>query len=143
MSEEQNLKNHGRMDWAFHGVLFVALLANLAYACIHFYRQRTITAEWFIVLSVVAFVLWVRVRTYPLKVQDRLIRLEERLRLQALAPADFQPKIMQLTENQLVGLRFASDAEVVELARRALDEKLSRKQIKSAIQNWRADNFRV
>ena len=142
-SAEQNLKNHARFDGAFHGVLFGVLVVNFAYACIHLYRQRTISAEWFLVLSIVAFIVFIKLRTYPLKVQDRLIRLEERLRLQALAPAEFQPKIALLSEDQLIGLRFSSDAEVVALASQALRENLDRKQIKERIKNWRADNFRI
>ncbi len=84
-----------------------------------------------------------KLRTYPLKVQDRVIRLEERLRLQALAPAEWHPQIYRLTEDQLIGLRFAADDEVVELAKQALEHNLTRKQIKERIQNWRADHLRV
>jgi len=82
-------------------------------------------------------------RAYPLKVQDRVIRLEERLRLQALAPAEWHAQIYRLTEDQLIGLRFASDDEVVALAKQALEENLTRKQIKERIKNWRPDNWRV
>jgi hypothetical protein len=82
-------------------------------------------------------------RQYPLKVQDRVIRLEERLRLQALAPAEWHAQIYRLNEDQLVGLRFAGDDEVVGLAKMALEENLTRKQIKQRIRNWRADDWRV
>jgi hypothetical protein len=84
-----------------------------------------------------------KLRTYPLKVQDRVIRLEERLRLQALAPVEWHPQIAQLTEDQLIGLRFAADDEVVALAKQALEEHLTRKQIKERIKNWRPDNWRI
>ena len=84
-----------------------------------------------------------KMRLYPLKVQDRVIRLEERLRLQALAPAEWHSQIYRLTEDQLIGLRFAADDEVVELAKQALEHNLNRKQIKERIKNWRADNWRV
>ncbi|WP_420238932.1 DUF6526 family protein [Telmatobacter bradus] len=140
---EQSLKNHARFDFAFHGLLFGVLAINFVYACIHLYRQRTISAEWFFVLSIAVFIVFIKLRTYPLKVQDRLIRLEERLRLQVLAPAEFQPKILLLSEDQLIGLRFASDAEVVSLAAQALEESLDRGQIKERIKNWRADDFRI
>jgi hypothetical protein len=80
---------------------------------------------------------------YPLKVQDRLIRLEERLRLQALASPEWHAQIYRLTEDQLIGLRFASDDEVVGLAKHALEENLTRKQIKERIRTWRADYSRI
>ena len=82
-------------------------------------------------------------RLYPLKVQDRVIRLEERLRLQALAPSEWHSQIYRLTEDQLIGLRFAADDEVVELAKQALEHNLNRKQIKERIKDWRPDNWRV
>jgi hypothetical protein len=91
-----------------------------------------------------AFIIfYIRVRTYPLKVQDRVIRLEERLRLQSLAPAEWHTQIYRLTEDQLIGLRFAGDDEVVALAKLALEENLTRKQIKQRIGNWRSDDWRV
>jgi hypothetical protein len=139
----QNLKNHGRVDPPYHYFLFGMLVLNLVYACIHLYNHHTITAGWFLVLSLASFVLFLKVRLYPLKVQDRVIRLEERLRLQALAPAEWHAQIYKLTEDQLVGLRFASDDEVVELAKQALEQNLTRKQIKERIKSWRPDNFRV
>jgi hypothetical protein len=76
-------------------------------------------------------------------VQDRIIRLEERIRLQALAPTEWHSQIYRLTEDQLIGLRFAADDEVVELAKQALEGNLNRKQIKERIKNWRADYGRV
>ena len=96
-----------------------------------------------IVLSVVVFIPFFLIRIYPLKVQDRVIRLEERLRLQALAPAEWHSQIYRLTEDQLIGLRFAADDEVVELAKKALEENLNRKQIKERIRSWRPDTWRV
>jgi hypothetical protein len=142
-STPQNLKNHGRLDPTFHFVLLFFLLANLVYAVIHLWHQRNISAAWYLVLSVVAYIPYFKLRLYPLKVQDRVIRLEERLRLQALAPAEWHAQIYRLTEDQLIGLRFASDDEVVELAKHALEENLHRKQIKERIKNWRADNWRI
>jgi Family of unknown function (DUF6526) len=76
-------------------------------------------------------------------VQDRVIRLEERLRLQALAPPAWHAQIYRLSEDQLIALRFAADDEVVELAQQALEHNLSRKQIKERIKNWRPDDWRV
>ena len=142
-TKAQNLKNHGRLDPAFHFFLFFVLVANLVFALIHLYHHRDIHAGWFLVLSISVFVAWVKIRTYPLKVQDRIIRLEERLRLQALAPTEWHSQIYKLTEDQLIGLRFAADNEVVELAKQALEHNLNRKQIKERIKSWRADNWRI
>jgi len=142
----QNLKNHARLDPAFHIVLFLFFVANLVFAVFHLvhnWQFHRLSAAWFLVLSVVVIVPYLKLRLYPLKVQDRVIRLEERLRLQALAPPEWHTQIYRLTEDQLIGLRFASDDEVVELAKQALEEKLNRKQIKERVKNWRADYWRV
>ena len=145
-SSEQNFKNHTRFDPSFHVVLFAILLANLAFAIIHMIRHHAdayYLGPWYVVLSIAAFIPIIKLRTYPMKVQDRVIRLEERLRLQSLAPSEWHPQIYRLTEDQLIGLRFASDDEVVELAKQALEHNLTRKQIKERIKSWRPDNLRV
>jgi hypothetical protein len=143
-SEPQNLKSHGRLDPPYHFVLFFILVANLIVSIVHLvHHYRNFYCYWLVVLSLAFFILYFKVRLYPLKVQDRVIRLEERLRLQALAPAEWHSQIFRLTEDQLIGLRFAADDEVVELAKQALEHNLSRKQIKERIKDWRADNWRV
>ncbi|HZB87032.1 MAG TPA: DUF6526 family protein [Terracidiphilus sp.] len=139
----QNLDAHARRDPLFHGVLVPALIVNLVIAIVYIVLHPSFWAGWYIVLSLAAFAGMLRLRTYPLKVQDRLIRLEERLRLQALAPAEWHAQIYRLGEDQLIGLRFAADDEVVELAKQALEHNLNRKQIKERIKSWRADDFRV
>jgi hypothetical protein len=96
-----------------------------------------------VILSIAIFIPVAKLRSYPLKVQDRVIRLEERLRLQALAPEEWHAQIYRLSEDQLIGLRFAADEEVVELAKQALEHNLSRKQIKERIKVWRPDDWRV
>ena len=142
-NEAQNFKNHARFDPLYHFVIAITLIANVVYAIVHAVRHPAIGPIWFVVLSVVAFFAVLRMRQYPLKVQDRIIRLEERLRLQALAPAEWHAQIYRLSEDQLIALRFAADEEVVELARQALEHNLTRKQIKQRIKSWRADNWRV
>jgi hypothetical protein len=141
--EAQGLKNHARFDPLYHLLLTAVVLANLVYACFHLYRQPSLSSGWYLVLSVVVVAPLLRLRQYPLRVQDRIIRLEERIRLQALAPPEWHTQIYRLSEDQLIGLRFAADDEVVALAKQALDEKLDRKQIKERIKSWRADNWRV
>jgi hypothetical protein len=141
-STPQNLKNHGRIDPPFHALLLV-LVVNLIVAIVHLVHRFNFYSAWLVVLSIAIFILYFKVRMYALKVQDRVIRLEERLRLQALAPVEWHAQIYRLTEDQLIGLRFAADDEVVVLAKLALEEKLNRKQIKERIKNWRADYWRV
>jgi len=83
-------------------------------------------------------------RTTALRVQDRLIRLETRLRLQQVLPADLQGQIDSLTVGQLVALRFASDAELPELTRRVLADKLTdRTAIKKQVTDWQGDTLRI
>jgi hypothetical protein len=145
-SKQQTFKSHGRFDPPYHFVLGFVLLANLVFAVfhlVHHWSDSHIASAWFLVLSIAVFIPYVKLRTYPLKVQDRVIRIEERLRLQALAPSEWHTQIYRLTEDQLIGLRFAADDEVVELAKQALEENLNRKQIKERIKSWRADYWRI
>lgn len=143
MSETQSLKNHARFDPAYHFLLFGLYLLNLVYASFHVYRQPSLSSGWYLTLSILAIVPLLKLRIYPLKVQDRVIRLEERLRLQALAPQEWHTHLYRLTEDQLIGLRFANDDEVIALAKQALEQNLNRKQIKERIRNWRADDWRI
>jgi hypothetical protein len=127
-------------------VTFFVLIANLVFSVfhmVHHWADSIYAAKWYVFLSLVVFIPFFKLRLYPLRVQDRVIRLEERLRLQALAPAEWHSQIYRLTEDQLIGLRFAGDDEVVELAKQALEHNWTRKEIKERIQNWRADYFRV
>lgn len=142
-SAEQNLKNHARLDPWYHLFLSVVLFANIIVALVFLVRFPGFVTAWFVVVSIAGFVALLKIRLYPMKVQDRVIRLEERLRLYELAPAEWRGQIGRLSEDQLIGLRFASDEEVVELAKQALAENLTRKQIKRRIRNWRADEWRV
>lgn len=141
--QPQTLTSHARFDPLFHGFILPLFLANLAVAIYTVARHRDLASWWFLFLSVAVIVPIFRLRAYPLKVQDRVIRLEERLRLQALAPAEWHAQIYRLTETQLVALRFAADDEVVELAKQALEQNLTQKQIKERIRSWRADEWRV
>lgn len=143
MSKTQDLKHHAKFDPPFHFVLGPFLLLNLIVVIVHLVRHPNWWNGWLVVVSLVLWIPAFKLRLYPLKVQDRVIRLEERLRLQTLAPAEWHSQIFRLSEDQLIGLRFAADEEVVALAKQALEEKLSRKQIKERIRNWRADDWRL
>ena len=139
----QSLKNHARLDPPYHIFTFGLYLANLVFAVMSEFRHTDWLTTWYLLISIFVIVPVLKIRMYPLKVQDRVIRLEERLRLQALAPPEWHAQIYRLSEDQLVGLRFAGDDEVVELAKQALEHNLNRKQIKERIKNWRPDDWRV
>jgi hypothetical protein len=139
----QTLANHTRRDPWFHFVALPILTFTAIGGLIHLIRRPGFHSASFFVLSVTAVIVLLKTRMYALKVQDRVIRLEERLRLTALCSEPLRSRLPELTEDQLVALRFASDAEAPGLAERALAEKLSRSDIKKAIQNWRPDYWRV
>lgn len=139
----QSFRSHGRLDPIYHLVLAAVLAANLFIVLCFTVKNFNYFTAWLVILSIAAWIPVLKLRLYPLKVQDRVIRLEERLRLQALAPAEWHTQIYRLTEDQLIGLRFASDDEVVALAKLALEQNLNRKQIKERIKTWRPDEWRV
>jgi hypothetical protein len=139
----QTFANHTRFDPLFHyfALPVFGLLPFVAAA--NFIRHPGFHAGLFFVVSVAATIVVVKIRLYTLRAQDRVIRLEERLRLASLLSDPMRSRIPELTEEQLVALRFASDAEVAKLAERAISEKLSRVDIKKSIQTWRPDYWRV
>jgi Family of unknown function (DUF6526) len=144
--KQQSFRNHASLDPAYHFIASAALLANLVLGVIFLVLNRhtqLLLSIWIVILSLVLFIIYAKVRTYPLKVQDRIIRLEERLRLEALLPEPLRKRIPELNEDQLIGLRFASDDELPSLVELTLDKKLNRKQIKERIQNWRPDQWRI
>jgi hypothetical protein len=139
----QSLGNHAKFDEPFHFLMMPVAAFSMIVSIGHAYKYPNFDSIWLAVIAVTVFVAVVRIRTYPLKVQDRLIRLEERLRLTQLLSDPLRSRINDLTESQLVALRFASDAEVPALVEKTLGGKLTSKQIKEQIRNWRADYFRV
>jgi Family of unknown function (DUF6526) len=145
-NKQQSFRNHASLDPLYHFITSAALLANLVLGLIFLVLNRhtqLLLSIWIVILSLVLFIIYAKVRTYPLKVQDRIIRLEERLRLEALLPAPLRKRLPELSEDQLIGLRFASDDELPSLVELSLDKKLNRKQIKERIQNWRPDQWRI
>jgi Family of unknown function (DUF6526) len=139
----QSFANHTRLDPPFHFFLLPLGIVAIVLSVIHIIHHPSMASTLLVVLAVGFFMIAGKSRGYSLKVQDRVIRLEERLRLAMLLPEAARSRIGELTESQLIGLRFASDAELPGLAMRALNEGLTKKQIKSAIQSWRGDYFRV
>jgi hypothetical protein len=139
----QSLSSHAKFDPAFHFFVLPVLLINIFIVGYLLFRHPGIGGAWLLLVSVALFVLAGRLRSWATHLQDRVIRLEERIRLAAILPESLRSRIDELTASQLIGLRFASDAELPALAQRALDEKLSRSDIKKAITSWRSDYSRV
>ncbi|MGD1024798.1 MAG: DUF6526 family protein [Candidatus Sulfotelmatobacter sp.] len=139
----QNLANHAKLDPLFHFIVLPVFALTALGGTIHFLWHPSYHSASFFVISVAAVIAVLKIRIYSLKLQDRIIRLEERLRLATLCSEPLRSRIPELTEAQLIGLRFASDAEVPKLAERAISEKLSKADIKKAIQSWRPDYWRV
>jgi hypothetical protein len=145
MSERrpQTFANHGKLDPAFHFFLVPVLFICFIFSVIFLFHRINALHIWLVVFSLMALLLSFKTRIYALKVQDRIIRLEERLRLAALLPEALKPQIPRLTERQLIALRFAADEELPLLVEKTLRENLDPKAIKRSIQNWRPDYWRV
>jgi hypothetical protein len=140
---QQDYSHHTRFDPLFHFFLAPVALIVLIVMIVRAVNNPNWDSALHIVIALWALVAAFKIRLYALKVQDRVIRLEERLRLKEVLPANLQPKIGALTEDQLIGMRFASDGELADLVQKAVDQKLDRKQIKQSIKNWRPDFLRV
>jgi len=142
-STPQNFGNHTRLDPLFHFFLLPVFLISFVTSVVMLAKERNLHALWFSICVLALVVVIFKIRLYALKLQDRIVRLEERLRLAALLPEAERTNIAKLTEKQLVGLRFASDEELPALAKRAWTENMEQADIKKAIRNWRADYWRV
>lgn len=140
---QQNYANHARLDPVFHFFVMPVLLITFIASVVHAVRYPGAWSIWLAVVALALVVFGGTMRMYSLKVQDRVIRLEERLRCATLLPAPVFAQTPKLTERQWVALRFASDAELPALVERVFAENLTPKQIKQAIQTWRPDTFRV
>lgn len=140
----QNYSNHARLVPLFHFVTFGILTLNVLYAGYRLVRWFSLDSSMALLVAIALVLLSWYCRIFPLTAQDRVIRLEERLRLARLLPADQQARIDELRPRQLVALRFASDTELPGLAARVFAGELTDpKAIKQAVQNWRADHLRV
>ena len=144
MPEAQSFKNHAKIVPPFHFFVIPMLLVNFVSHVIHAVRHVG-TASILDALTALALLMVpLFARMFALKVQDRVIRLEMRLRLQEVLPPDLRPRIAEFTPDQLIGLRFASDAELPDLCRKVLTDRIAaRKPIKMLIKNWQGDYLRV
>lgn len=140
----QTYGSHRRYIPQFHFFVLPVLVANVITTIVALVRHPAFVTAWAVVVATALAVgIWTA-RAMALRAQDRIIRLEERTRLDRLLPADLRVRAGELSTSQLIALRFAPDDEVAELVRRALDGELARQgDIKRAIRNWRADHLRV
>ena len=139
----QTYANHRRFVPLYHYVASTLLLVNLVYAVWAAVRELSIERVVAVLTAVALVLVFWYTRAFALGVQDRAIRLEERLRLARLLPADLRTRLDEFSMDQLIGLRFASDTELPDLARRALAESLDRETIKRAVRDWKADYQRI
>jgi Family of unknown function (DUF6526) len=141
----QNLQNHVRVVPPYHMFVFPVLFINIGWMIYRLVKFPISFGTVFgVILAVALLLLALYARIFALTVQDRVIRMEMRLRLAEVLPPDLRPRISEFAVAQLVSMRFAGDAELPALARKVLDEKMNdRKAIKQLIKNWQGDYLRV
>jgi hypothetical protein len=148
----QSYENHRISVPLYYRVLSSILALNLLWSVLRVIHAVWQRSGWYEVIdSLVALVLaaglaiiFMYLRVWPLRVLDRVIRLEMQLRLQQVLPDDLKPRIPELTLGHLIALRFASDEELPELCQRVLAENIRQHDaIKRLIRNWKADQLRI
>ncbi len=141
--QKQNFANHTRFVPAFHYVAAPILLLNVGSAVSNL-GDPSFSAVLDLLVAIALVIVFLYARVFALKAQDRVIRLEMRLRMRELLPDDLQGRINEFTTTQMVGLRFAGDAELPDLARKVLDENIAAATpIKKLITDWQGDYDRV
>ena len=141
--QKQNFANHTRFVPIFHYVAAPILLLNLGWAVSRL-GGLSFQAVLDLLVAIALIIVMLCARGFALKAQDRVIRLEMRLRMRELLPEDLQGRINKFTPTQMVGLRFAGDAELPDLARKVLDENIAAATpIKKLIMDWQGDYHRV
>jgi len=139
----QNYSNHTRFVPAFHFFVLPILMINVGYQITMAVRGLSAGTVIGAFTSIALLLAALFARLFALKVQDRVIRLEMRLRLAQVLQGPLRDRIEELTVDQLVALRFANDSQLPELTRKALDEKTGRNDLKKAIKDWQADEVRA
>ena len=145
MPQPQSLKNHARVDLLHHPanlILVLNVLVAVLWAFIS-HGPGLPLRLWLVLVSGALAISGLKARMNPLRVQDRIIRLEEQLRYQTLLSPSQLVASRNLPLSSLIALRFASDAELPLLFDRAVNEHLTPKQIKQAVGSWRSDVHRV
>lgn len=144
MTTTQSYANHTRWHPLFHFFVLPVMGINFFWAVMTFVKAPDRNTGWWIVVSLALALLTFYVRNYSLRVQDRIIRLEEKLRFQQVLPAELSQQTTGLSTGQIIALRFASDDELEGLVRAVMSGKLNKPaEIKQAVKNWRSDTFRV
>ena len=139
----QNFSNHRRFIPLYHFIVFGILVVNQIYAIVRAVKAFSFETVLGVFVAFALLCVFFFARTFPLTVQDRLIRQEMRLRLARILPPDLQPRIEELNRDQFIALRFASDAEMADLVREVLTNQINdRDEIKKRIKDWQADYFR-
>lgn len=142
--EEQSYASHRRFHPIFHFFAFPILAINVLIAIYWFIKYPRWQFAWGILVAIALATIALLARFYSLRQQDRIIRLEETLRLQSILPEDLRSRINELRMSQLIGLRFCSDAELTEATRAVLaGEVKSQDDIKKRVTQWRADHHRI
>jgi len=140
----QSYKNHARYFPLFHFIAVPILVANLVNELRHVWQNPNRSTAFAALVAFGLVAATFAARLMALKVQDRVIRLELQTRMRGCLPADLQSRMHELTPQQMVALRFASDKELADLVRDVLAGKLaSQKAIKLAIKDWQGDYLRA
>lgn len=140
----QTFANHAKLVPLFHYVVLPLFLVNLLVALYHMFAGFSFETAWDVAMAIGLMLVALFARVFALGAQDRVIRLEERLRMQGFLPDELKPKINDFTMDQLAALRFASDAELPSLAKKIIDDGIAdRKTIKQMVVTWRADYQRL
>jgi hypothetical protein len=142
--EPQTRANHARFIPVYHFATFGILAVNFIYRLYLLVTSFSFDSVMNLLVGFALLSLFLFARVFPLWAQDRVIRLEERLRYEEILPDDLQSRIAEVTRGQIIALRFASDEELGDLMRKCLTEKIEKQsEIKALIKNWKQDIFRV
>lgn len=144
MADTQNYQNHIRFHPIFHFVFAPLALIHLIYAAVRLYQEPSYDRLFYVVLAISVVAAMTFARLNALKIQDRIVRLEEDVRYRRILPPELAMQAARLTDAQIIALRFASDAELPDLVTRTLNNEFARTgDIKKAVKNWRGDYLRV
>jgi hypothetical protein len=139
----QNFENHRRLVPGYHFAVFGALVLYFVYALVQLFRAPSLASAVGTLLALALLGMFFYVRIFALAVQDRVIRLEMRLRLKEILPADLRARVGELDKDQLIGLRFAGDEEMADLVREVLTNGIhNRDEIKRRVKDWQGDYWR-